>query len=117
MRLHLGFDPERESNLLQLPNDHVGASPANQPRNHAGQKYALPELVAVFASRQVLKDREVLEKITPHELLSDCRSALREVRWTIPLVSPAQPDKARQQRSNPDFAQHARNSGVVNSAM
>jgi hypothetical protein len=73
-------------------------------------------LGAVFTSRQVLKHREALEKMTPHKLLSDCRSALREVRRAILRLS-TQTDKLRQQGSNPDFAQHAGDPGVVNSAM
>jgi len=64
-----------------------------------------------------LESREVLEKTTSYELLSDRRSALRKDHRTIHLVLPSQSYKACHQRSNPDFGQHAKNSGIVNSAM
>ena len=72
----------------------------------------MPELVAVFSSRQVL----LMEKMTPHELLSDRRSALREITGLF-IVLPSEPYKTCHQSSNPDFAQHARNYRIVNSAM
>ena len=87
--LHLVFDPQRQSNLLQLPNQHVDASRADHVRQRAGQEHAVPELVAVFFSRHVLENRQVFEKMTPHELLGDRRSAMREDRRTIHLVLPS----------------------------
>jgi hypothetical protein len=52
-----------------------------------------------------------------HELLCDRRSALREDDLIINLTLSFQPYKARQQSSSSDFRQHARNYGIVDSAM
>ena len=71
----------------------------------------MPELVAVFLSRQVL------QKMTSHKLLSDRRSALGEDHRTHIIVLRSDPYKTCDQSSNPDFAQHARNYRIVNAAM
>ena len=74
---HLLLNPQRESNLLPFPSEHVDASRANHGRQHARHESGVPELIAVFLRRLILK------KTTPHELLGDRRSALRENRRAI----------------------------------
>jgi hypothetical protein len=50
--------------------------------------HTLPELVAVFLIRHVLKNSHAFEKMTPHELLGDRRSAMREDRLMIHRILP-----------------------------
>ena len=58
----------------------------------------MPELAAVFSSRQVL------QKMTSHKLLSDRRSALRKDHRTQIIVLRSDPYRTCNQSSNPDLA-------------
>jgi len=65
----------------------------------------------------VLLRRHGLEEITAHQLLGDGRASLREDRGTVGRVSTSHLGKAPQQIQDPEFADYARKSGVVDSVM
>src|ERR1035438_4130468 len=77
--------PQREADLLHLPDQHVDRSRANHPRQHASHAAAVPELAAVFLRRHGL------EKVAAHELLGDGRSALREDGGIVSRVPASHP--------------------------
>src|SRR5436309_5864466 len=67
---HLLLNPQRESNLLPFPNEHVDAARADHGRQHPRHESSVAELIAVFLRRLILK------KADAHELLGNRRSAL-----------------------------------------
>ena len=108
---HFLFDPQREADLLRLPNQHVDRSGADHTRQHARQASAVAELVAVLLSHHGL------EKISANELLGDRRSALRKDCGVIRDVPLSHSRQAAHQIAEPDLAQHARKGPVVNTGM
>jgi hypothetical protein len=108
---HASFEPQREPDLFELPEHHVGVARANHSGQRASHETGVPELVAVLLRRLAL------QKHTPHELLRERGSALREDRAAAGVVAAASRGQPRPPRADPHFADHARKAEIVHAVM